>query len=129
MQGCITGGWQGGHLNDNGKDIDVGDLVSNVGGLDTKGVTPTSGAGDCGKGGDSSFTGALGDCDGEGDSSGRGWDAVEPTRGPEIQPMFVIAVGDPQKLGDPVRAFITYTVLTRVSTLPSISFATPDSLP
>lgn len=33
---------------------------------------------------------------------------------PTIQPMFVITVGDPQKVGDPVRAFITYTVHTRV---------------
>lgn len=35
-------------------------------------------------------------------------------RTPEIQPMFIITVGDPQKVGDPVRAFITYTVHTRV---------------
>ncbi|KAF8586437.1 Vps5-domain-containing protein [Ramaria rubella] len=40
---------------------------------------------------------------------------IGATRGPDIQPMFVITVGDPQKVGDPVRPFITYTVQTRTS--------------
>lgn len=34
--------------------------------------------------------------------------------GPET-PLFVITVGDPQKVGDPIKAHIVYTVSTRVS--------------
>ena len=30
-----------------------------------------------------------------------------------IQPMFSISVEDPQKVGDPIRAFIMYTVHTK----------------
>jgi hypothetical protein len=31
-----------------------------------------------------------------------------------IQPMFTISVEDPQKVGDPIRAFTLYTVHTKV---------------
>lgn len=31
-----------------------------------------------------------------------------------IQPVFVITVDDPQKVGDPIRSFTMYTVHTRV---------------
>jgi sorting nexin-1/2 len=32
----------------------------------------------------------------------------------DIQPVFVITVDDPQKIGDPIRSFTMYTVFTRV---------------
>jgi sorting nexin-1/2 len=32
-----------------------------------------------------------------------------------IQPVFIISVDDPQKVGDPIRSFTMYTVHTRVS--------------
>jgi hypothetical protein len=32
-----------------------------------------------------------------------------------IQPVFIISVEDPQKVGDPIRSFTMYTVHTRVS--------------
>ena len=36
-----------------------------------------------------------------------------------IQPVFIISVDDPQKVGDPIRSFTMYTVHTRVSRLSS----------
>lgn len=32
-----------------------------------------------------------------------------------LQPVFVVTVDDPQKVGDPIRQYIMYTVHTRVS--------------
>lgn len=32
-----------------------------------------------------------------------------------LQPVFVISVDDPQKVGDPIRGYTMYTVHTRVS--------------
>lgn len=32
----------------------------------------------------------------------------------DIQPVFIITVDDPQKVGDPIRSFTMYTVHTRV---------------
>lgn len=34
-----------------------------------------------------------------------------------IQPVFIISVDDPQKVGDPIRSFTMYTVHTQVSHL------------
>ncbi|KAF8513412.1 Vps5 C terminal like-domain-containing protein [Hysterangium stoloniferum] len=41
--------------------------------------------------------------------------AASPPSTMNPQPMFTITVGDPQKVGDPVRPYITYTVSTRTS--------------
>ncbi|KAJ7155346.1 Vps5 C terminal like-domain-containing protein [Mycena crocata] len=38
-----------------------------------------------------------------------------------LQPVFVISVDDPQKVGDPIRSFTMYTVHTRVNNLPDVS--------
>ena len=35
-----------------------------------------------------------------------------------IQPVFIITVDDPQKVGDPIRSFTMYTVHTRVTPFP-----------
>ena len=39
-----------------------------------------------------------------------------------IQPVFIISVEDPQKVGDPIRSFTMYTVHTRVSLYHFIRF-------
>lgn len=50
-----------------------------------------------------------------------------------IQPIFVITVDDPQKVGDPIRSFTMYTVHTRVCqpavAFDSSEFDLPDYIP
>ena len=41
--------------------------------------------------------------------------AAQPRTETGLQPVFVITVDDPQKVGDPIRSFTMYTVHTRVS--------------
>ena len=42
-----------------------------------------------------------------------------------LQPLFVISVEDPQKVGDPIRSFTMYTVHTRVGSLPCCEYFSP----
>ena len=59
-----------------------------------------------------------------------------PRKEGEIQPVFVISVDDPQRVGDPIRAYTMYTVHTKVGKLfieafrmRLIPICNPDYLP
>ena len=45
--------------------------------------------------------------------------AQRPTDSNGIQPVFVVTVDDPQRVGDPIRAYTMYTVHVKVGVYPT----------